>query len=209
MSEEIKQLEAKLAKLRQEEDKKIQKQRAEYENKKADFLNQTINAFKACNRELTTLKNRAFADGAIINNLMYSLYNMKKNDAQKTFKIENEEKTQKVVIERAERLVFTEEAKVGIDLMRSTLKKKFASRNQSMYQIIDKLLSKNAKGDYDPKMVVKLKSFEKQVSDPNFTKAIDILTQSLTVDSTALYVRAYEKNDKGSYEDISLQFSSL
>jgi hypothetical protein len=79
-----------------------------------------------------------------------------------------------------------------------------------MYKIIDDILMKNNKGDYDERLVAKLRSHEDDINDPEFSKALDDLAKAYYTFDTATYVRGYVKNlDTNKWEQIPMQFSSL
>lgn len=205
----VKELEKQLAEARKTEREEKLKQQLEYKTKKDTFVHAMVNQFVVLNKEMTALKENVFTQGYELHKDMYKIFDRSPKDDQKTHTLQNEDKTEKIVIEHSENLVFTEEANVGIDMMHEVLKSKYESRNKGMYRIIDKLLTRNSKGDYDPKLLVKLRELEPEINDTRFSKAIEILNDSQTVDKTALYVRAYRKNDTGKWKDITLQFSSL
>lgn len=204
------QLRQELAQIEASEKRALEQKQKAYVNKKDAFVTTMVKQFIANQEQLKLLKDNVFTQGLEIHQELYEVFQREPKENQKSFSIQSEDKLSKIILENAERLVFDEKAEVGIDLMHDVLKKKFETRNKGMYQIIDKLLSRNSQGDYDPKLLVKLRQFEADVNEPDFTRAIDILTEAQVVDSTSLYVRAYTRvNITSKWKDISLQFSSL
>lgn len=205
----VKELEKQLELAREEERKVKLKKQENYVTKKDAYVNEYVSQFIRLNQEMKDLKNKVFTQGVEINKVRYDVYDRTPNPDQKTHTLQNEDKSKKIVIEYSENLVFTDESTVGIEMLQEVLKDKYESRNKSMYKIIDKLLTRNSKGDYDPKLLVKLRELEPEINDTRFSKAIEILNLSQTVDKTALYVRAYQKTETGKWKDIPLQFSAL
>jgi len=204
----VAELERQLAEAKAEENKIQRAKEVEYKAEKEAFVNYTVKEFEELNEALTTFKKVTFEKAEYLQNTMFDLFKVEPTDS-KSFSITNEKKTRKLTFSKGEVFAFNETAEAGIELLHEVLKNKFEKRNKTMYQIIEKLLSKTKEGDYDPKMLVKLRKFESDINDPNFSKALDILNNAQEVNSTSLYVRAYNKNESGKWIDITLQFSAL
>ncbi|MGB0869501.1 MAG: DUF3164 family protein [Flavobacteriales bacterium] len=204
----VAELERQLAEAKAEENKIQRAKEVEYKAEKEAFVNYTVKEFEELNEALATFKKVTFEKAEYLQNTMFDLFKVEPTDS-KSFSITNEKKTRKLTFSKGEVFAFNETAEAGIELLHEVLKNKFEKRNKTMYQIIEKLLSKTKEGDYDPKMLVKLRKFESDINDPNFSKALDILNNAQEVNSTSLYVRAYNKNESGKWIDITLQFSAL
>ncbi|TDL99599.1 MAG: hypothetical protein C4K58_06825 [Flavobacteriaceae bacterium] len=110
--------------------------------------------------------------------------------------------------ERKERLKSLPK-KVGIEEIRKFFKTKFESRGKAAYALLDAILSKNNAGDYDPKLLVKLRGQVREINDETLTKAFEQVEESLVVVGTSTYVRVYKKDNLNKWKDISLNFSAL
>lgn len=191
-----------------EERKEKLKLEKAFKGRKEEFVNDTVSIFTALQKSLIDLKKSAVTEGNRLWEEMFALEG-KEPKEQKQFSLMNGDKTKKIVVDRAERFGFNEEAIVGIQGVKEFFKAKFASRSKLAYSILDKLLIKNGAGDYDPKLLSKLRSEVKEINDPELTKSFSIIENNQVVVGTALYLRAYEKDEKGKWKDIVIQFSSL
>jgi len=115
----------------------------------------------------------------------------------------------KVVAERQDRMEFTDEAQVHIEAIQDFLKSKFETRNKGLYNFLDSILMKNGKGDYDPKLLAKSKREATKLGYEELISHLDKLQDCQVVTGTAMYCRAYYKDEKGKWKDIVMQFSSL
>lgn len=185
------------------------KRERDYERKKDNFVLSTVQQFQSIQEMLRNTKHEVVSRGNALFDELHEIYERDKKDI-KQFSLVSADGLHKVVIERAERQGFNEKAEIAIDKIKDILRNKFAARNQVMYRVIDGILMKNKKGDYDERLVSKLRKFEPEIDDPKFSEALDLLSQSFVLTGTALYVRAYHKRDlDGKWEDITVQFSSL
>lgn len=197
-----------LAKREREEKKaKAQKMKA-FERRKESFVREVVSQFMELQQIMSDLKRDAVTEGNALWTEMFELQDAEPKD-QKQFSLTNKAKTLKVVVDRAERMGFNEEAFVGIQGVKDYFKEKFASRSKQVYILLDTLLVKNGAGDYDPKLLSKLRSQVNEINDPVLTKNFKIIEDNQVVVGTALYLRAYTKNEMDKWHDVSLQFSSL
>src|SRR5690606_9528184 len=103
----------------------------------------------------------------------------------------NEDDTLKVVVDRQERFEFTEEAMVHINAIKDIFKNKFADRNKGLYNILEGLLIKGSKGEYDPKLLAKARKQVRELGDDNLIAEFDKLDDCQRVTGTASYCRLY------------------
>lgn len=202
------QLEAALIQRRKDKEKLKEQKRKDFVLKKEAYVELVVEAFLNFQKSLKQMKQEAIRDGNQIWLEMFDLKDSEPKD-QKQFSLTNKDKTLKVTVERAERMGFSEEAIVGIEGVKEYFKEKFANRNKQVYAMLDTLLAKNGAGDYDPKLLSKLRSQVNEINDPVLTQNFKIIEENQVVMGTALYLRAYKKDDMGKLQDITLQFSSL
>ncbi len=179
-----------------------------HEADKNKFVTQSGDRFQELQSEMVALKKRVTERAVELYEDMYKIEGKKPRET-KSFSLKNTEDTVKVTVDRQERFVFTDEAIVHINAIKDIFKAKFAKRNKALYGILDGLLIKGTKGEYDPKLLAKAGSQVRKLGDENLISEFDKLSDCQRVTSTALYCRVYVKDDKGRYQDISLQFSSL
>ncbi len=196
------------------EKRKIVKQQAqqaykEYDRDKQTFIGVSLQKAEYLNKELRDFKAHLITEA---NNLYERMYALNKQEPKpvKSFTLKNETDTMKVVVDRQERFAFTDEAIVHIDAIKERFKEKFAKRNQGLYNLLDSLLIKNAKNDYDPKLLTKARKQINDLGDQQLIDSFDKLLDCQRVVGSALYCRLYMRNDKShKWMDVSLNFSSL
>lgn len=204
----VAELRKKLAEAEAEEKTQLATRKREYNKRVDSFIESGVKWALEMSESLSNKKESLYKEGLELDGELYTIYDRTPNYEQKSFTLQNSTKSNKIVISNAEKLTLNESSKVGIELMHEVLKNKFESRNKGMYNIIDKLLTRNSKGDYDPKLIVKLRQLESEINDPNFSKALKILTDAQEVDSTTLYIRFYYKDKLDKWKNIKIRFSS-
>lgn len=195
---------------KEKEERKLKDQaRRKYEKDKDAFVASFVSQAAQFHAELKQFKTAAIARGNELHDLMFEVFEKEAKEL-KSFTIMNEEKTMKVVVERAERHGFNETAEVAIAEIKDVLRAKFEGRNKGMYEIIDSILMKNTKGDYDERLVAKLRRHEETVDDKRFSEALDTLANAYYTTNSGTYIRAYKLNQESNkWDDIVLQFSAL
>ncbi|WP_413533678.1 DUF3164 family protein [Empedobacter brevis] len=197
-----------LANQKQEAELKQAKQRKDaYFTDKNNFLNDVVTKYQEVQDILRGLKKEAVTHAENFNRLMYEIENKAVKDA-KSFKLENE--CVRLVVEEKEFFSFTDEAIVHINSIRDIFRKKFEGRNKAFYNLLDGILMKNSKGEYDPKLLTKARKQVKEIGDEELISEFDKLTDCQKVVGSAKYIRVYTKDEETKkWNDISLNFSSL
>lgn len=201
--------------LQEELEKRTKAEKAEFQAKKNaylkdkdDFLLVTVRKFKSVQNELKELKAITISEVNKLYQRMYEINGATPKE-QKNISQKSECGNYKVTAERKDRFEFTDEADVYIDAIKEILKNKFEGRNKGMYEFMDSILMKNGKGDYDPNLLSRAKQKAKKLGYQDLIEELQKLQDCQRVTGTALYCRAYYKNDKGAWKDIVMQFSSL
>lgn len=197
-----------LANQKQEAELKQAKQRKDaYFADKNNFLNDVVSKYQEVQDILKSLKKEAITHAENFNRLMYEIENKAVKDA-KSFKLENE--TVRLMVEEKELFSFTDEAIVHINSIRDIFRKKFEGRNKAFYNLLDGILMKNSKGEYDPKLLTKARRQVKEIGDEELISEFDKLTDCQKVVGSAKYIRVYTKDaETKKWNDITLNFSSL
>lgn len=197
-----------LANQKQEAELKQAKQRKDaYFADKNNFLNDVVSKYQEVQDILKSLKKEAITHAENFNRLMYEIENKAVKDA-KSFKLENE--TVRLMVEEKELFSFTDEAIVHINSIRDIFRKKFEGRNKAFYNLLDGVLMKNSKGEYDPKLLTKARRQVKEIGDEELISEFDKLTDCQKVVGSAKYIRVYTKDaETKKWNDITLNFSSL
>ena len=177
-----------------------------YDLDKENFLNEVSSKFKEVQGILLSLKNDTITHSENFNALKYELEGKAVKDA-KSFEIKND--NVKIIVENQERFDFNDTAIVHINAIKDIFREKFEARNKGFYNLLDGILMKNTKGEYDAKLLTKARRQVKELGDEALMIEFDKLNDCLIVVGTSKYVRVYLKDDKNHWKDVSLSFSSL
>jgi len=201
-------LEAEIA--RRKKVKKAVKEKAEneYFKDKEDFLDHTASKFIQIHNEMKELKQYSISEANKLYERMYTIEG-KTPKAVNSFTLKNRTDTIKVTVDRQEKFEFTDEAMVHITAIREIFKQKFEARNKGLYNILDGLLIKNTKMEYDPKLLAKARRQVRELGDDNLISEFDKLDECQQVSGSSLYCRLHVRDAQGKWKDVSLQFSSL
>ncbi|CAM2902630.1 DUF3164 family protein [Flavobacterium frigoris] len=194
------------------------KQRAAEENKKQDqrkqahlkdkehFLSEVLERYNDAQAILTTLKAETIAHAENFNNLKYELEGKPTKEA-KSFELKNEKI--KIIVESQDRFDFNDEAIVHINAIKDIFREKFENRNKGFYNLLESILIKNAKGEYDVKILTKARKQVRELGDDKLIEEFDKLNDCLIVVGSTKYIRVYTLDEKNKWKDVSLNFSSL
>lgn len=191
---------------RTEQDKIVLREKNKYLKDKCNYLQEIANRRLEIQQKMIELKLYEVEEGEKFNVLKYELEGKEVKKA-KSFELKSEGIKQ--VIENQDRFDFTDEAIIHIEAIKAIFKEKFEGRNKGMYDLLDSILMRNTKGDYDAKLLTKARSQVKNIGDQRLITEFEKLTDCLKVVGTVKYSRVYVKNQKGGWSDISMNFSSL
>lgn len=177
-----------------------------YETDKENFLNEVSTKFTEVKGILLSLKNDTISHSENFNSMKYQLEDKAVKDA-KSFELKND--NVKIVVENQDKFDFNDSAIVHINAIKDIFREKFEARNKGFYNLLDSILMKNSKGEYDAKLLNKARRQAKELGDEALMNEFDKLNDCLVVVGTAKYVRVYTKDDKNRWKDVSLSFSSL
>lgn len=188
------------------ENQQMNNRKEAYNKDKEAFLADVHERFTEVKNILTTLKTEAITHSENFNSLKYELEGKATKDA-KSFELKND--NVKIVVETQERFDFNDQAIVHINAIKDIFREKFENRNKGFYNLLDGILMKNSKGEYDAKLLTKARKQVRELGDENLITEFDKLNDCLMVVGSAKYIRVYTKDDKNRWRDISLNFSSL
>jgi hypothetical protein len=200
------EIEAFLKEKKASENKEQETRKKAYETDKENFLNEVSTKFKEVQSILSDVKNDTITHSENFNALKYELEGKAVKEA-KSFELKNE--NVKIVVENQDKFDFNDSAIVHINAIKDIFREKFEARNKGFYNLLDSILMKNSKGEYDAKLLNKARRQAKELGDEALMEEFDKLNDCLVVVGTAKYVRVYVKDDKNRWKDVSLSFSSL
>jgi hypothetical protein len=202
------ELQAELERRQQAEKDGLAKAKKQFRADKDSFTLHAGSKFKQLQKEMTELKEYTIREANKLFDRMYTIEGKEPRET-KSFSLKNEADTIKVTVDRQERFEFNEEATVHINAIKDIFREKFQARHKGMYNLLDGLLIKGTKGEYDPKLLAKARKQVRELGDDNLISEFDKLEDCQRVVGTSLYCRLYMRDQKQKWQDISLQFSSL
>jgi hypothetical protein len=200
------QLEQYLKEKKEGENKQQEARKKAHAKDKENFLQEVVERFNDAKGILVSLKTDAIIHAENFNNMKYELEGKTVKDA-KSFELKND--SIKIVVETQDRFDFNDQAIVHITAIKDIFREKFENRNKGFYNLLDGILMKNTKGEYDAKLLTKARRQVKELGDDNLMSEFDKLNDCLIVVGSAKYIRVYTKDDKNRWKDISLNFSGL
>jgi hypothetical protein len=186
---------------------KLQENRRKaHEEDKNNFLKEIKYRYKNIQAMQIALKNYGLSNSENFNKLKYELEGKEVKEA-KSFELKDD--CIKVVVESQDKFDFNDQAVVHINAIKDIFREKFENRNKGFYNLLDSILMKNTKGEYDAKLLTRARKQVKELGDDNLINEFDKLNDCLIVTGSSKYIRVYEKDEKNHWKDISLNFSSL
>ncbi len=176
-----------------------------YQIDKDNFLNLVLEKFTDLKGILAEVKKDSIQHAENFNILKYELDEKTPKEA-KSFELKNN--NVKIIVESQERFDFTDEAVVHIQAIKDIFREKFEQRNKGFYALLDGILMKNGKGDYDAKLLTKARRQVKDLGDERLIAEFDKLNDCLIVVGSTKYIRVYEMVEN-KWKDVSLNFSSI
>lgn len=201
-------LAAALDKKRRDREAKLDRQRRAYEAQNETFCQDTVQKFNAISATLKTLKEETIKEANSLYHQMYLINGREPRQVQ-SFTRKSADGSIMITVDYQERIEFTDEALVHINAIKDIFKAKFEKRNKAMYAILDGLLVKGRKGDYDPKLLAKARKQIRDLGDNNLIAEFEKLDACQRVYATSSYCRVKQRNKDGKWEDVNVSFSSL
>ena len=103
--------------------------------------------------------------------------------------------------------MFDERLQVAKQLIDQCLHEWTADSNDNIKAIINNAFQVDKEGKINTRRVLGLRSL--QIHDAQWLKAMDAISDATQVVSSKEYIRVYERDDEGKYQQISLDFSNV
>ena len=192
-------------------DEKAAKENAKksYDQLRDSYIDTVFGKMDELSTQLKSFKDESVKLGLELHSKMYQTLGREPKEGIDSYTLTSADGQRKVSIERQWRCEYDETSTVAIDTIRTVLREKFEARNKGMYGIIDGILLKNNKGDYDERLVAKLRKHEEAVDDKRFSEALDILAKAYRPTTSQTYIRAYRRNAAGKWEDVVMNWSAM
>lgn len=113
----------------------------------------------------------------------------------------------KVQIAICDNLVFDERLQVAKSLVDECLREWTADSNDNIKAIIDNAFAVDKEGKINIRRVLSLRNLN--ITDDKWQKAMTAISDATQVISSKEYMRFYERDEHGKYQQISLDFANL
>lgn len=186
------------------EAKEVKKRREAYEEMKMDAIVSLITMAKDINKELAEFKKHSFDTMDALYELLKE-YSGRHAEGKGNFKIEFE--NLKVEYNKQGKGSYDERATEAEKYIFDFIESRY-SGDEGTKEFILSLLERK-KGELDPDNIQKLYKYESKFNDPNFSRACELFRESYQYSHSKDYIRFYEKDERGQWKNILLQFSAV
>lgn len=112
----------------------------------------------------------------------------------------------KVQLAVSENIVFDERLQIAKNLIDECLTDWTQNASDNIKAIINQAFQVDKEGKISTHRVLSLRSLD--INDDNWLRAMDAISDAIQVTDTKEYIRFYERDEKGAYHQIALDFSN-
>lgn len=199
-------LEAMLAKRKEGEKSQRDKEREAYEALKDETVTKLVTGAITLNAALADFKVDAFKDAQAVYQVLQD-YSDRHSDGKGNFTIENKAKTLRMSYKKQGKPSFDERSHQAEKHIFDFVKNKYVGDKDTSDFIMSLLERKNGSLDID--LIQKLYAMEDRFEDANWKRGIALLKESYTFMHSKDYINFEQKDDKGEWQPIVLQFSRV
>lgn len=161
---------------------------------------------KVLNEDMRRVKNRLFAsfnDFVALSAQEYEVQLGGKKGNTTLFSYDGKYKVQLAV---SENIVFDERLQIAKNLIDECLTDWTQNASDNIKAIINQAFQVDKEGKISTHRVLSLRSLD--INDGNWLRAMDAISDAIQVTDTKEYIRFYERDNKGAYHQIALDFSN-
>ena len=202
--ETVAELKAKLAEAEAKEREAKEQKRSDYEYLKNETILSLGNKSKHLSNEMKAFKEEAFDDMQTLYSMLQE-YSSRHADGKGNFRVEHN--NFRISYKRQGKASFDERShqaeKHIIDFVNSKFENDVDTKDLVMS------LLERKKGELDINLVQKLYAMENRFQDENWKRGIELLKESYSYSHSKDYIGFEERNGKGEWQTINLQFSNI
>lgn len=161
---------------------------------------------KVLNEDMRRVKHRLFAsfnDFIALSAQEYEVQLGGKKGNTTLFSYDGKYKVQLAV---SENIVFDERLQIAKNLIDECLTDWTQNASDNIKAIINQAFQVDKEGKISTHRVLSLRSLD--INDDNWLRAMDAISDAIQVTDTKEYIRFYERDEKGAYHQIALDFSN-
>ena len=205
-----KDLEALLAKKREEEHRQALDKRAAYEGIRAELVQKVENKVRSVCDEVKGLHAFCVDEIGAFRQVLAE-YGQLRREGQMSFTVQ--EGCFRIEVRSNKVKRFDERADIAasrlIEFLQQWIEGKDAGSDDPMYQLAMTLLERNKYGDLDYKSISKLYELEDKFDDPEYTAIMNLFKESHLVEGTATNFYFFEKDKMGVWKKLEPSFNRL
>lgn len=172
-----------------------------------ELVKRMVKHAKTLNEEMQVTKRVLFDEFESFVELSASEYDTKVGGEKGNTTLLSFDGKHKVQLAVSDNLVFDERLQVAKSLIDECLHEWTADSNDNIKAIINNAFQVDKEGKINTRRVLGLRSL--QISDEKWLKAMNAISDATQVVSSKEYIRVYERDDEGKYQQISLDFSNV
>lgn len=172
-----------------------------------ELVKKLVTVAKELNTTMKQTKEQLFGEFENFVELSASEYDTKVGGEKGNTTLLSFDGKHKVQLAVSDNLVFDERLQVAKSLIDECLHEWTADSNDNIKAIINNAFQVDKEGKINTRRVLGLRSL--QISDEKWLKAMTAISDATQVVSSKEYIRIYERDDNGKYQQISLDFSNV
>lgn len=172
-----------------------------------ELVKKLVSVAKELNQTMRDTKEKLFGEFEDFIALSASEYDTKIGGEKGNTSLLSFDGKYKVQLAVSDNLVFDERLQVAKQLIDQCLHEWTADSNDNIKAIINNAFQVDKEGKINTRRVLGLRSL--QIHDAQWLKAMDAISDATQVVSSKEYIRVYERDDEGKYQQISLDFSNV
>lgn len=172
-----------------------------------ELVKRMVKHAKALNEEMKVTKRVLFDEFESFVELSAQEYDTKVGGEKGNTSLLSFDGKHKVQLAVSDNLVFDERLQVAKSLIDECLNEWTADSNDNIKALIGNAFQVDKEGKINTRRVLELRSL--QISDEKWLKAMNAISDATQVVSSKEYIRVYERDDEGKYQQISLDFSNV
>jgi hypothetical protein len=202
--EELEQL---LKKSKDQQAKKLAKEKEDYEKNRDAIVDNVIRTAKVMHKEMAEFKQYCHIEMDKLWNKLAE-YGKIRTNSKGGFQVENTEKTMRIIRRRDTEPTWDERSAKAVELIKDFLSDTIKKRDINTFEILMTFIEKNKAGDLEYSKVMELYSHEARYDDLRWKEGLRLIKESFSNHFKGYGYEFKIKNDEGKWENLILSFSS-
>jgi len=172
-----------------------------------EFVKEVVTKAQALAATVAEFKQRIAADMQAFLDLSAEKYGVTLGGAKGNINLVSFDGRYKVLRDVSERLDFDERLQTAKALIDECLREWTRDSGAEVRTLIEDAFQVDKKGRINTKRILGLRKLE--IKHPTWIKAMEAISDAVTVTGSCTYYRVYERNEQGEYRQVNLDFSGV